>query len=227
MNASMYQIREDFDRIALLSESHGCLSDIYHHYLINHLPSHYENALESGCGTGEFTRILASRAQSITAIDISPQMLRLAQKQSANFSNIEYLLGDIMRTTLPSENYNCVVSIATLHHLPLEQALLKMKDALKPGGTLIIHDLVRDDRFFDRLISMLACPVSVTRRFWKTGRMRAPRDVRKAWAEHGKGEVYLTLDEVREVCRQYLPEAHIKRHLLWRYTVVWRKCSAA
>lgn len=223
----MRKIREDFDRIALLTESHGCAGDIYHHYLLNNLPSHYENALEIGCGTGEFTRLLAGRAQSVAAIDISPQMLRLAQRQSANYSNIEYSLGDVMRLTLPSASYDCVVSIATLHHLPLEQALLKMIDALKPNGTLIIHDLVRNDRLFDRLISALAYPVSIARRFWKTGRIRASREVRKAWAEHGKGEIYLTLKEVRETCRQYLPEAHIKRHLLWRYTVVWRKCGAA
>lgn len=226
MNPSMSQIREDFDRIALLTESHGCAGDTYHNYLLSRLSSHYENALEIGCGTGEFTRLLAGRAQSVFAIDISPQMLRLAEQQSVNYSNIEYVLGDIMDLTLSNESYACIVSIATLHHLPLEHTLLKMKDALKPNGTLIIHDLVRNDKFFDRLTDVLAYPVSVARRFWKTGRIRASREVRKAWAEHGKGEVYLTLEEVREMCKQYLPEAQIKRHLLWRYTVVWRKRSA-
>ena len=223
----MYQIREEFDRIALLTERHGSLSDIYRNYLIQNLPPQPENALEIGCGTGEFTRHLASRAQSVVAIDLSSQMIRLANSKSANYQNIEYLLGDVMSHPLPPEGYDCIVSLATLHHLPLGQALTKMKDALKPNGVLIIQDLVAADGLVDMGMSSLAYPVSVARRFWKTGRVRAPRQVREAWADHCRDEVYLTLDKVREMCRQYLPEARIRRHLLWRYTVVWCKHGAA
>jgi SAM-dependent methyltransferase len=128
-----------------------------------------------------------------------------------------------MHLSLTLESYDCIVSLATLHHLPLEQALLKIREALKPSGVLIILDLVRDNGLIDLIKSALAFPVSAARRFWKTGRPRAPREVRRAWAEHGKNEVYLTLNNVREMCRQYLPGAKIKRHLLWRYTVVWQK----
>ena len=227
MNASMHQIRDEFDRIALLTERHGCVRDIYHNYLIQQLPAHSENALEIGCGTGEFTRVLASRARSVVAIDLSSQMIRRAKSQSPNCQNIEYLLGDFMRLSFPAEEYDCIVSMATLHHLPLVDALLKMKDALKPNGILIIHDLVAADGVVESVRSALAYPVSVARRFWKTGRMRAPREVREAWVEHGRDEIYLTLDEVREMCRQYLPEARIERHLLWRYTIVWCKRAAA
>ncbi len=163
-----HQIREEFDRIALLTERYGSVSDIYSNYLIQQLPPHSENALEIGCGTGEFTRLLAARAGGVTAIDLSSQMIRRAKSQSVNYRNIEYFAG------------RCDARV--LAHL-----------------------------------------VSVARRFWKTGRMRAPREVRAAWAEHCKGEVYLTPAEVREMCRQYLPEARMQRHLLWRYTVVWYK----
>jgi ubiquinone/menaquinone biosynthesis C-methylase UbiE len=227
MHASTHQIREEFDRIALLAERHGSVSDIYRNYLIQQLPPHSENALEIGCGTGEFTRLLAMRARSVLAIDLSPQMIRLAKTQSPNCRNVEYLQGDVMRLSLPADRYDCIVSMATLHHLPLVEALLKMKDALKPNGALIIHDLIAADGLVDRAMSALAYPVSVARRFCQTGRIRAPREVREAWAEHGKGEVYLTLDEVREICRELLPEAQIQRHLLWRYTVVWYKHGAA
>jgi ubiquinone/menaquinone biosynthesis C-methylase UbiE len=227
MNASIHQVREEFDRIALLTECHGSVGDIYHNHLAHHIPPLCENALEVGCGAGEFTRLLASRARSVVALDLSSQMVRLAKSQSAGYKNIEYLLGDFMRLSLPDKAYDCIVSIATLHHLPSGQALLKMKNALKPDGVLIIHDLVADDGIIDGSMSALAYPVSVVRRFWKTGQIRMPREVRQAWAEHGKDEVYLTMAEVREMCRQHLPEALAKRHLLWRYTVVWRKRGAA
>jgi len=227
MNASTHQIREEFDRIALLTERYGSVGDSYHHQLAQHIPPHCENALEIGCGAGSFTRLLASRARSVVALDLSSQMIRLAQSQSASYQNIEYRHGDFMRLSLPDEAYDCIVSIATLHHLQPDQALPKMKNALKPDGVLIIHDLVADDGIVDTAISALAYPLSALRRFWKTGQMRMPGEVRKAWAEHGKNEVYLKMAEVREMCRQYLPEALAERHLLWRYTVVWRKRGAA
>jgi ubiquinone/menaquinone biosynthesis C-methylase UbiE len=227
MSASTHQIREEFDRIALLTECHGGVGDMYHHQLTRHIPPHCENALEVGCGAGEFTRLLAARARSVVALDLSSQMIRLAKSQSASYKNIEYLLGDFMRLALPDEAYDCIVSIATLHHLPSVEALLKMKNALKPDGVLIIHDLVADDGIVDKGRSALAYPLSVARRFWKTGQIRMPREVRKAWAEHGQSEVYLTIAAVREMCRQYLPEARAERHLLWRYTVVWCKRGVA
>jgi ubiquinone/menaquinone biosynthesis C-methylase UbiE len=227
MNKSLDAIRDDFDRIAMLSDQHGGASVIHHNYVLRHLPPRCENALEIGCGTGEFTRLLSARAERVCAIDLSTQMIRLAREQSAAYSNIEYVTGDALQLSLPAESYDCIVSLATLHHLPLKQAVLKMKAALSPEGVLIIHDLVADEGIIDMVKSALAFPVNMLNRFRETGRLRAPREVREAWRAHGEGEVYLTLSEVKEMCRQYLPGAKVRRNLLWRYTVVWRKPAAA
>jgi ubiquinone/menaquinone biosynthesis C-methylase UbiE len=227
MSISTHQVREDFDRIALLTERAGCERDFYHDYLLHHLMLHCESALEIGCGTGAFTRQLAGRAQHVTGIDLSPQMLRLAQHRSAHHTNIEYILGDVMQLDLPAESYDCVVSIATLHHLSLDLALSKMKGLLKPGGVLVIQDLVAADGLVDRCISALAFPSNLAIRFWKTGRLLPPKELREAWIEHGKHETYLTMNEVREMCHRYLPGATSKHHLLWRYTVVWQKSASA
>lgn len=221
MTAPVDQIRQDFDRIAQLTERHGGESDTYHQYLSQQLPPRFESALEIGCGTGEFTRLLASRAKRVLALDLSPQMIRVAESQSENYPNIQYSHDDFMRRPLPEERYDCIVSIATLHHLPMSDAVRKMKNALKPGGVLIIHDLVAPDGLVDLMASAMAFPASVARRFWRTGRLLPPREVRRAWVAHGKGEAYLTPKEIREMCRRYLPGARIRHHLFWRYTVVW------
>jgi len=225
MSASMRQVREEFDRIALLTEREGGrgAGDIYYDHLLRLLPPRPENVLEVGCGAGAFTRLLASRARSVTALDLSPEMIRLARLQSAGRDNVEHVLGDFMQLSVPAEGFDCVVSIATLHHLPLAPALLKMKGALKPGGVLVINDLVADGGLADSCLSALAWPVSAARRFLKTGRPRIQREVREAWAEHGRNEPYLTMAGVREMCREHLPSARVKRHVLWRYTVVWCK----
>lgn len=227
MGATTNRVREDFDRIALLTGRHGDAADLYQERIARRLPARVENALEIGCGGGAFTRLLASRAGRVLAVDLSPEMIRAARARTADCRNVEFHLGDVMLMELPSEGFDCVVSIATLHHLPLEQAVEKMKRALRPGGVLVIHDLISDDGLLDVARSALALALSAARRFLKTGRLRAPREIRRAWAEHGAGEVYLTAGGVKEMCARHLAGASFERHLLWRYTVFWRKGGRA
>jgi hypothetical protein len=47
--------------------------------------------------------------------------------------------------------------------------------------------------------------------------------VRAAWAEHEQYDSYLTLSEIRKACDEILPGALVRKHLLWRYSVVWKK----
>jgi ubiquinone/menaquinone biosynthesis C-methylase UbiE len=222
MKASIEQVRADFDRIALVTERSGVLGT-YHNLLLSHLPPQCESALEIGCGTGIFTRRMAATTKRVVGLDLSPEMIRLARERSIKHSNIEYLLGDLLELSLPEESFDCVVSIATLHHLPTEQALRKMKSLLAPGGLLVIHDLIADDGFVDICRNVIAIPVNISLRFLRTGRPLPPREVRQAWNEHARHDVYLTLTEVKKLCAQLLPEASVQRHLLWRYTIVWQR----
>ena len=50
---------------------------------------------------------------------------------------------------LPAEDFDCIASIATLHHLPLREIMLKMKAALKPEGVLLILWIYIAARWFD------------------------------------------------------------------------------
>jgi hypothetical protein len=72
---------------------------------------------------------------------------------------------------------------------------------------------------------MAAIPVSFVLRLLKTGRMSQPRQVREAWVKHGRNDTYPTLAGVRQVCERVLPGAEVRRHLLWRYSIIWRKVA--
>ena len=69
----------------------------------------------------------------------------------------------------------------------------------------------------------MAVPASRLLRLRHTSRLGDPPELRRAWEEHGRSDRYLTLAEVRRVCGRVLPGASVRRHLLWRYSVVWRK----
>ena len=150
-------------------------------------------------------------------------MIQIAGERSKAYSNIKFQVADAMTWEFPIEQFDCVVSIATMHHLPLAETLTKMRDALKVDGVLIILDLFQEQGLVDALTSALAVPVHVVLRLLRTGRLRQPREVREAWAEHGRHDSYLTLSQIRQVCAAVLPGAKVRKHLLWRYSITWKK----
>jgi SAM-dependent methyltransferase len=215
-------VQRDFDRIALLPDGWDHNAAL-HEFLLAQLPERCEAALEIGCGTGAFSRRLAERAQRVLALDLAPNMIGIARERSAAFPQIEYRVADALAEPLPPGHFDCVASIAALHHLPIEPMLARLRDALHAGGTLAVADLVADAGLGDRLVSAAALPVQLALRLAKTGRLRDPPEVRRAWREHVRRDVYLTLPQVRSACSAELPGARVRRHLLWRYSIVWRK----
>jgi ubiquinone/menaquinone biosynthesis C-methylase UbiE len=227
MNPSPSKIQTDFDRIALLSSEGWDHNSHYHEFLLRHIPSSGSEALEIGCGTGVFSRLLAKRFHRVHALDLSPRMIEVAKERSLRFHNIDFQLADAMTYEFPVEQFDCVASIATLHHLPFEQILYRMKRTLKAGGTLLVLDLFQAESLSDIAAGLLAVPVNVALKLIRGGQLRESAQVRAAWAEHGRTETYLPLSQVRRVCATMLPGAQVQRHLLWRYSIVWKKAMAS
>lgn len=226
----MSAIEKDFDRLALLDEGGWTQNNHYHNFLLRYVPNDCQRALEIGCGTGAFSRRLAERAREVLALDLSSEMIRVARGRSTPFANLQFEIADAMIRDLPAAYFDCVSTIATLHHLPMREALLKMKAALKPGGVIIILDLFEPERnllkpqgLFDASLSVAAMGVSGGLRLLHNGRLKPPREVRAAWDEHGKTDRYPSMGEVRALCAEILPGAKVRRHLLWRYSIVWPK----
>jgi ubiquinone/menaquinone biosynthesis C-methylase UbiE len=226
----MSTIAKDFDRLARLDRDGWTANNHYHKFLLQHVPKNCESALEVGCGTGAFARLLAACAEQVVALDLSPEMIRVARSQSAQFSNLEFQLADITESDFPDEHFDCIAAIATLHHVPLRAALLKLKQALKPGGTLIVLDLFEPQRnlltlagWRDACLNLVAMGASVSLRLIHNGRLRPPREVRAAWEEHGAHDSYSTIREMGSICSDLFPGATLRRHLLWRYSIVWKR----
>ncbi|HEV8587286.1 MAG TPA: class I SAM-dependent methyltransferase [Pyrinomonadaceae bacterium] len=229
----MSTIEKDFDRLARLDSQGWSANNHYHNFLLRYVPKKCGRALEVGCGTGAFSRRLAARANHVTAIDLSAEMIRVARSRSDQFPNIEFKVAEAMSCDFPAGHFDCIATIATLHHIPTEQALVKLKEALKPGGTLLVLDLVELKRNFftaqglrDTFLNVLAIGASLGLRLIHNGRLRPPPEVRAAWEEHGKTDSYLTIREARELYERLFPGATVRRRLLWRYSVVWQKPAA-
>ena len=138
MNENLTQkIRNDFDRLALHDQEGWNHNNHYHRFLLKQLPAQCETALDIGCGTGEFSRLLAKRFERVVAIDLSPNMIEVAKQRSKQFSNIDFQVADVLHWEFPSEKFDVIFSIATLHHLPVESLLPNLNTRCKDRRVVI------------------------------------------------------------------------------------------
>jgi ubiquinone/menaquinone biosynthesis C-methylase UbiE/DNA-binding transcriptional ArsR family regulator len=99
-----------------------------------------------GAGEGTLSQLLAERAKQVIAVDNSEKMVaygaELARKHG--FENLEYRLGDIECPPIEAESVDLVILSQALHHAAVPQSALNAaREILKPGGRLVILDLLK------------------------------------------------------------------------------------
>src|SRR3712207_1920238 len=78
-----------------------------------------DHVLDLGCGIGRLTRVLASRAAHVTAIDVSPAMLARARELNPRLNNVTWVLGDGESLDgVPDGACDALVSHVVLQHIP-------------------------------------------------------------------------------------------------------------
>ena len=107
-------------------------------------PDKTEAVLDFGCGVGRLLPPLAERFKVI-AIDISPSMLKLAEKNTEVYHNIQF-----HRSLHEDQSpFDFVHSFITLQHIRREQGMPiieKMMSLLRPGGVFALHFTTGDGR---------------------------------------------------------------------------------
>jgi len=106
--------------------------------------------LDVGCGAGNFTlKLLQSLPNlDVTLVDLSQPMLQRACQRIGAVSTreIQIVQGDIRDLTFPTGQFDIILAAAVLHHLRGAEhwraVFSKFHQALKPGGSLWIVDLV-------------------------------------------------------------------------------------
>lgn len=194
----------------------------YHPFLLRRLPPRMGRALDVGCGDGQFVRLLAGRADRVDAIDVSGEMLAAA-RQGPGIANVTWLLGDVMQQELEPAAYDAVTSIASLHHLPLEPGLDRLASLVRPGGTLAVLGIAREDSPAGYALAAAAFPSNLAVGVWQNVR----GTITHPPAGMPVRDPSETVGEVRDAVRRLLPGARFRRHLFFRYSVVWRRPASS
>jgi ArsR family transcriptional regulator len=95
-----------------------------------------------GCGTGQLTESLAPFVQKVIAVDDSSAMLAAARRRLASKTNVEVKSG-----RLEDGSLDAALLFLVLHYVPEpEVAVAEARRTLKPGGRLLVVDMMPHDR---------------------------------------------------------------------------------
>lgn len=99
-----------------------------------------------GAGEGTLSQLLAQRAKKVIAVDNSEKMVaygaELAKKHGC--TNLEYRLGDIESPPISPQSVDLVFLSQALHHAQSpEKALKAAYSILRPGGRIVVLDLLK------------------------------------------------------------------------------------
>ena len=101
--------------------------------------------LDVGCGAGiPVVRHLAGTF-SLTGIDISSNMIALANK---NVPTAKFIIADVMETEFPAGSFDAIVSFYAIFHIPRQEhqdLFHRFAQWLRPGGLLLFTVARYDD----------------------------------------------------------------------------------
>ncbi|STT50462.1 SAM-dependent methyltransferase [Klebsiella pneumoniae] len=98
-----------------------------------------------GCGAGHASFTAAGQVAEVTAYDLSSQMLEVvaAAAKEKGFSNIVTQQGYAETLPFADASFDVVISRYSAHHWhDVGQALREVKRVLKPGGVIIVMDVM-------------------------------------------------------------------------------------
>jgi ubiquinone/menaquinone biosynthesis C-methylase UbiE len=98
--------------------------------------------VDFGCGNGRLFELFKDKKIEYFGIDFSEKLIEIAREKYRNYSNIEFLVGNVLKTEFKKNSFDTVYSIALLHQIPSKkfrlQVLKEAKRILKSTGFLIL-----------------------------------------------------------------------------------------
>ena len=111
----------------------------------------FDSIIEVGVGEGWLLPDLAKRARSVTALDLSQEMLDLAQEHASHLRNVSFVQGSTDVLVQRNHQADAIVVNMVLHHTSEpEKVLAEAACLLKSGGHFIVSELCAHDQAWAR-----------------------------------------------------------------------------
>ncbi len=122
--------------------------------------------LDIGCGNGAFLRQAAPKLQRAYGVDASAGMLQVAEKKAveAKINNLEFERIYGPQLPFPDNSIDVVTSVLSFRYLDWDPMIQEILRVLKPGGQILILDMVAAPIHFYEIPQLL---LSKTKNYWQ------------------------------------------------------------
>ena len=182
----------------------------YYPLILAAVPPGCARALDVGCGEGMLARQLADRVPEVVGIDRDAASVAAARRQGPG-GRVGFVRGDFLAHPFPPASFGLISCVAALHHMDAAAALARMSQLLAPGGTLVVVGLARSrltDLPWDGVAVIANLGHRVAKGYW-------PQPSPIVWPPPH------SYREIGALAGEMLPGVRYRRHLLWRYSLVW------
>ncbi len=116
-------------------------------------------AVDLGCGPGQIARYLHERGVHVIGIDLSPQMVALAQQLTPA---VDFFQGNMLALDVPDNAWGGIAAFYSIVHLPRAQmvdALRELKRVLVPHGVMLLafhrgQEIVHREDMWDKTVNL-------------------------------------------------------------------------
>ena len=100
-----------------------------------------------GCGTGQFSALVAPYVTRVIAVDASAEMLGAARTRLASVANVDVRRGTLEALPVDDQQLDIAVLALVLHHVPDPgRAIAEAARVVAPGGRVLVVDMLPHDR---------------------------------------------------------------------------------
>lgn len=106
-----------------------------------------EFVLDFGCGSGRMAYWIAPRVKKVVGLEITPEMIQLAEK-NRKADSVEFILYDGVHPPVFSHSFDLVLSIWVLQHMGddlLKKTVSELAQYLKNGGKFYLIEQASDN----------------------------------------------------------------------------------
>jgi SAM-dependent methyltransferase len=195
----------------------GCdFNGHYHPLMLKQVPDGARTALDVGCGTGEFARLLTRHGLDVEGVDRNAEVIAAAESAaSGSGPGPRYRQADLRAERLPDGRYDFISCIASLHHMPFD-SVLTLRKALAPGGVLAVLGLYPIRSAADAVWAFPAMSLLKVNQLLDRRHPAPSVRIPMVWPPP------LSYAETRRESARLLPGSTLRRLLFWRYLLVYR-----